>query len=135
MTIIINANVTVETEDATLIRVYKAIEAVKAHIKNLETMPYESVPHWDYHELSELMDATYYDEAYEPYEELIRHYYWLEHDASHEAYVRYAEADFRAFEREHIKDGVFVGSEADYGFYSDWHKDIYGYRPRGIRRA
>lgn len=135
MTIIINSFVTVDTEDVVLIRVYKAIEAVKKHIADLESMPYESVPHWDYHELSELMDATYYDDAYKPYAELIQHYYWLEDEVSHEAYQRHVMADFRAYEAKHVKDGVFYGTEDEYSFYSDWYKDVYRHRPHHIRRA
>lgn len=135
MTIQINAYVTVDTEDAILIRVYKAIEAVKKHIADLETLPYDEVPSWDYHELSELMDATYYSDEYKPYAELIRHYYWAESEASHDAYHRRYIGELRAFEAKHIKDGVFYGTEADYDFYSDWHKDVHGYRPRHVRRA
>lgn len=53
----------------------------------------------------------------------------------HEAYVRYAQADFNKFVNSVFKDGVFVGSEDDFSTYSDWYKDIYGFRPRGVKRA
>jgi hypothetical protein len=135
MTIQINAYVTVDTTDATLIRVYKAIEAVKKHIAELETLPYDEVPVWDYHELSELMYACEYDDTYKPYAELVRHYYWAEEEASNDAYHRRYIGELRAFEAEHIRDGVFYGSDSDWNYYSDWHKDVQGYRPRYIKRA
>lgn len=36
----------------------------------------------------------------------------------------------RAYFDKHIKDGNYTAEEWDW--YSDWHKDCYGYRPHGI---
>lgn len=49
----------------------------------------------------------------------------------HEDFVREAEADkreLRAYFDEHQKTGW---DDESWGFYSDWHKDCYGYRPHG----
>lgn len=43
---------------------------------------------------------------------------------------RKAEANLKAYFEEHIKDGNYEPEE--WSWYSDWHKDITGHRPRGI---
>lgn len=130
--------VTLETTDKILVEVLTVIDHVKAVIKAYQELPYEDVlkvTGYDWHELSNLMDAVYYNDAYKPYKKLIEHYYWLEDAVSHEAYQNYAMADFKAFEAKHVdfKRGVFIGTEEDYGFYSDWSKDIFGHRIRWTR--
>ena len=42
------------------------------------------------------------------------------------------EDEFLAFERKNVDytNGLWIGSEEDYQFYSDWSKDVYGYRKR-----
>ena len=40
---------------------------------------------------------------------------------------------FDAFYEEHIKGKKWEDIDPeDWGFYSDWHKDMYGFRPRSI---
>ena len=126
---------TIETNDAVLIEVLTVIESVKAVIKAYNELPYEDVmkvTHYDWHKLADLMYAVHYDDRYEMYYDLVDYYYWLEHEVSNDAYRRYAMADFLKFERENVdyENGLWLGSEEDYGTYSDWSKDIYGYRKR-----
>ena len=118
---------TMETNDPVLIEVLTVIEHVKAVIKAYNELPYEEVleaTNYDWHELANLMDAVNYDDEYEMYYDLVRNYYWLEHSVSSEAYRQYAEADFLEY-ASHKNEPDF-----DWDFYSDWHKDIYGFRPR-----
>lgn len=130
--------VTLETSDKILIEVLSVINNVKNVIKAYQELPYEDViktTNYDWHKLSNLMDAVVYDDAYKPYRSLVEHYYWLEDAVSNEAYQKYAMADFKAFEAKHVdfKRGVFIGTEEDYDFYSDWSKDIFGRRIRWTR--
>ena len=118
---------TMETNDPVLIEVLTVIEHVKAVIKAYNELPYEEVleaTNYDWHELANLMDAVNYDDEYEMYYDLVSNYYWLEHSVSSEAYRQYAEADFLEY-ASHKNEPDF-----DWDFYSDWHKDIYGFRPR-----
>jgi hypothetical protein len=120
------ADVTIDTDDAVLIKVLTAIQNVKAVIKAYEELPYEDVlkvTKWDWHEMADLMDDCHYDDRFEPYYDLVSHYYWLESSVSSEAYRRYAEADFIEY-CTHMDEPDF-----DWDFYSDWHKDLYGFRP------
>ena len=49
---------------------------------------------------------------------------WQEEDAwNNQAYRDYTEADFREY-ASHKNEPDF-----DWDFYSDWHKDLYGFRP------
>lgn len=50
-----------------------------------------------------------------------------------ERYRERNQADFDAFYAKHIegKSWEEINPE-DWSFYSDWHKDMYGYRPRHI---
>lgn len=126
---------TIETNDSVLIEVLTAIEHVKAVIKAYDELPYEDVlktTGYDWRELSDLMDASWYDDRYKPYHDLIDRYYWLEDATQSEAYRRAYEADFLAFERKNVDyaKGLWIGSEDDYNMYSDWSKDMYGHRIR-----
>ena len=123
---------TIETTDSVLIEVLTAVERAKAVITAYETLPYNEVKDDAYDELSRLMDATYYDPKYKAYGEIIRDMYWALDSASSDAYRRRYEREFLEFERKNVdyENGLWIGSEDDYGFYSDWSKDIYGRRKR-----
>lgn len=89
------------------------------------------------HDVSELMRDVEYAYESDPiyqYKDIIEDMYWeldyIESDAYRKAY----NDKFRAFEREHVHGTIFVGDDEDYGFYSDWHKDMYGYRPHFITK-
>lgn len=80
-------------------------------------------------ELSNILDSNpigeAWDKAYSEYCEL-----------TYEQDERYRERNreaFNAFYEKHIKGKTWeeIDPEA-WGFYSDWHKDMYGFRPRTI---
>lgn len=48
-----------------------------------------------------------------------------------ERYRERNQADFNAYYKEHIESRTWEEIDAEHwSFYSDWHKDMYGYRPR-----
>ena len=50
-----------------------------------------------------------------------------------ERYVEENQAAFDAFYAEHIEGKSWEEIDPeDWGFYSDWHKDMYGFRPKSI---
>ena len=49
--------------------------------------------------------------------------YWLLHEVEDEEYYEENIKEFREYES-HMNEPDF-----DWGFYSDWHKDMFGYRP------
>lgn len=131
MTFAIANDWTITTNDAILIEVLTIIEATKTAIREYNELPYESVK-FDSTGLHKLMDEIYYNDDYKAYYDLISSYYWQYVNAEADAYRRYAEADFLAFERANVDyaRGLWLGSEKDYDMYSDWSKDIYGHRIR-----
>ena len=69
------------------------------------------------------------------YRHLYRQVYdlWSEfHGLNDAKYEEHYRADFKAFELKNVDyaKGLWIGSEEDYNFYSDWSKDMYGYRKR-----
>lgn len=80
-------------------------------------------------ELSDILngDCTTkaWDEAYNEYNKL--------NAILDERYREENQASFNAFYEKHIKGKTWdeIDQEA-WDFYSDWHKDMYGYRPRTI---
>lgn len=80
-------------------------------------------------ELTKVLDSNpigeAWDEAYSEYCELT-----AEQD---ERYRERNQAAFNSFYEKHIKGKRWEEiNQADWDFYSDWHKDMYGYRPRTI---
>lgn len=129
--------VTLETTDEVLVRVLTVIEHVKAVIKAYNELPYDEVlkaTGYDWHKISELMECCHYEDSYKPYRDLVSDWYWEESEASDKAYRRHVRADFEAYEQKHVHGTIFVGTEDDFSFYSDWHKDFYGYRPHYITK-
>lgn len=58
--------------------------------------------------------------------------YWARVAEEDERYYRENIEPFRAWANEHIWSRTYDEITADdWNFYSDWHKDIYGYRPHG----
>ena len=54
-------------------------------------------------------------------------------DILNERYRERNQSAFDAFYAEHIEGKSWEEIDPDdWGFYSDWHKDMYGYRPRHI---
>lgn len=81
-----------------------------------------------YHELykvlSENLDRASYESRFECFYNDCYHDYFLLCAIEEEKYREYAEADFLEY-ASHKNEPNF-----DWGYYSDWHKDLYGFRPR-----
>ena len=79
-----------------------------------------------------LLDYCAYSEEYKPLWDECYSLYCehgaIEQSKYHDEYID----EFLAFERENVDytNGLWIGSEEDYGTYSDWSKDIFGYRKR-----
>ena len=66
-----------------------------------------------------------WDKAYKEYSKLTA--------VLDERYRAENQTAFNAFYEKHIKGKRWEEiNQADWDFYSDWHKDMYGYRPRTI---
>lgn len=101
-------------------RVLEVVEYVKAHIDFLQTHKYDERDGYDWSILSKLVDDTWNTD----YHSLVYNLYKEVNAIEDKLYRDYAEADFLEYAKHKNEDGF------DWGFYSDWHKDIYGYRPR-----
>lgn len=80
-------------------------------------------------ELSDILDGypvdEVWEEAYKEYSELSA--------ILQERYREENQADFNAFYEKHIKSKTWEEiNPEDWQFYSDWHKNMYGYRPKSI---
>lgn len=79
-------------------------------------------------ELSAILDYGIdeaWDAAYAEYCEL--------NEVLNERYRRENQASFDAFYAKHIEGKSWEEIDPDdWGFYSDWHKDMYGFRPKSI---
>lgn len=72
----------------------------------------------------QMMDNTW-NEAYREYGRL--------NAVLDERWREECQADFDAFYEEHIKGKSWEEiNPEDWSFYSDWHKDMYGFRPKHI---
>lgn len=82
------------------------------------------------HELTNILDTVCpcdnaWDEAYREYSIL--------NAILDERYREENQESFNKFYNEHIKGKTWEEIEPeDWSFYSDWHKDMYGYRPKHI---
>ena len=132
--------VTLEAVNPVTIEVMKAIEGVKQVCNAYRTMPYDDVmkaTHYDWHVISDLMEKAYYDKKYAEYRDIIEDAYWEEEEVSSRAYRDRYRDEFLAFEAKNVDyaTGVWIGSDEDYGFYSDWSKDMFGYRKKWKAKA
>lgn len=140
MTIVINSFVTVElSDDSTYGKVLEATQLVDKAVEAMMSLPYEETGK-AYHEASDvidpMMEACWHVESpYHEYKDIIQRAYWELSDASEYAYHKRYVGELHEFEAKHIVNGVFVGDDDDWNFYSDWHKDIWGHRPHHVRRA
>ena len=77
-------------------------------------------------ELSKILDSTFgveWDSAYDEYT--------IINDELEKLYREENQAKFDAYYNKHIKGKTFEEIDSEtFNFYSDWHKDMYGYRPR-----
>lgn len=108
-------------DDSLEAKVFGTIAYAKAHIEFLQSHDYEERDGYDWHILANLVDETWDTE----YHDLVYNVYNEVNFVENEAYREYAEADFLEY-ASHKDEADF-----DWNYYSDWHKDIYGFRPRG----
>ena len=123
-----------------LTEVRKAMETMR--VSAYDSSEYKDAYHvgdlfyrgWDGDEsvMSGLMDYVSYNTEYR---HLYRQVYdiWSEfHGLNNAKYEEHYRADFKAFESKNVDytKCLWIGSEEDYNFYSDWSKDMYGYRKR-----
>jgi hypothetical protein len=95
---------------------------------NYNTMTTEAIKQ-RVRELMKVLDTQSMDDAWDKaYKEYNMLNYILD-----ERYREENQADFDAFYKEHIEGKSWEEIDPDdWGFYSDWHKDMYGFRPRHI---
>ena len=127
--------VTLTTSNPVTIEVMTTIEGVNKVCKAYRELPYDDVmkvTKYDWHVISDLMEKAHYDKRYAQFKEAIENAYWTEHEVSERAYRNRYIDEFMEFERKNVDyaTGRWIGSDADYQFYSDWSKDLYGYRKR-----
>lgn len=112
------------SEDA--IRVFRAQEALEQYKKDAFADYSKAVyPR----EICDLMDEVAYCgiAPYKPiddFADMIKAMYWELNAIENRAYREYAEKDFLEY-ASHKGEPDF-----DWDYYSDWHKDLYGFRPR-----
>ena len=64
--------------------------------------------------------------------------YFINEEEEEKAYFAENEPKLRQYFKDHFEGKSWNEIESDeklydcWGFYSDWHKDVYGYRPHGI---
>ena len=71
-----------------------------------------------------LLDYCAYNSDYEMFYNEVYNLYMERHAISQSRYREENLADFLEYESHKDEEGF------DWDFYSDWHKDMYGYRPR-----
>lgn len=98
-------------------------------IAEVEVAPEEEVKAL-YNRISSVMDGAMYDAFGKERSHLIEKWYWSLGAELDERFRKQTEPSLRQFYEEHIKDKARNEIDADdWSFYSDWHKDCYGYRP------
>lgn len=86
---------------------------------------------WEAAEIQTEAENLYIDCAYEEEFDEKCAAFWDEYEREHREYYESTIKFFRDFEKEHIEGkSIEEISPEDWDFYSDWHKDIYGFRPR-----
>ena len=125
MTTITVFGVTFELVSEDAIRVFRAQEALEQYKKDA-FVDYKKAKYP--HEIDKLMEEVSYrhiapHKPIDDFADIIKAMYWELVDVEDDAYRQYAEKDFLEY-ASHMNEPDF-----DWSFYSDWHKDIYGYRP------
>lgn len=127
--------VTLETSNPVTIEVMKAVKSVEQVCNAYRTMPYDDVlkvTGYDWHVIADLMEKAHFDKRYADYSSIIESAYWEEAEVSNSAYCDRYYDEFHEFEAKNVdyERGVWIGSDEDYSFYSDWSKDMFGHRIR-----
>lgn len=116
----INFHVSDESKEAQVLDVLQSADKRIQAIKN--GVAYNELPQFKWSQCDDLMRE--FDYGVNPALYRVLWNAWQEEDAwSNQAYRDYAEADFLEY-ASHKNEPDF-----DWDFYSDWHKDLYGFRP------
>ena len=108
------------SKEAQVLDVLQSAENRIQAIKN--GVAYNELPEFKWSQCDDLMRE--FDYGVNPALYRVLRNAWREEDAwNNQAYRDYAEADFREY-ASHKNEPDF-----DWDFYSDWHKDLYGFRP------
>ena len=152
MTIEIAKDFTIEISEETIkndidVRVFLYLEEVRKAMDVMRKSAYNSEEYneayrkgdlfsrgWDGSNdiMSGLMDYVFYNPEYSHLYDTCYSVWNEYHDIDRAKYAEYAMDDFMAFERKNVDyaNGLWIGSEEGYNTYSDWSKDIFGYRKR-----
>lgn len=104
-----------------------SMDKARADIELYKSMNYEgSASFYDdlYKVLDSNLEKASYDERFRAFYNECYHDYMTLSAIENDKYREYAEADFLEY-ASHKNEPNF-----DWDFYSDWHKDLYGFRPR-----
>lgn len=151
MTIEIAKDFFVEVSEETVekdvnLKVYLYLTEVRKALEVMRTAEYDSEEYNEAYHVGDKFNNGWIGEGYgtglldycaydEEYKSLWKECYGLycernaiEQDKYNAKYID----EFMAFERENVDyaNGLWIGSEEDYGTYSDWSKDMFGYRKR-----
>lgn len=126
-----DGNVVLEIKGEVTERVLNAIAVILETRRAIEIMKVADYLSEEYkdafngvsNKIGDLVDICFYCDDLEDYHDLIWSTYRQFEAVEDSRYYDYAIADFREYEK-HYGEPDF-----DYDFYSDWHKDIFGYRP------
>ena len=116
----ITFHVSDNSKEAQVLDVLQSAENRIQAIKN--GVAYNELPEFKWSQCDDLMRE--FDYGVNPALYRVLRNAWQEEDAwNNQAYRDYTEADFREY-ASHKNEPDF-----DWDFYSDWHKDLYGFRP------
>ena len=116
----ITFHVSDNSKEAQVLDVLQSAENRIQAIKN--GVAYNELPEFKWSQCDDLMRE--FDYGVNPALYRVLRNAWREEDSwDNQAYRDYAEADFREY-ASHKNEPDF-----DWDFYSDWHKDLYGFRP------
>jgi hypothetical protein len=119
------------SEDSFEGRLLALNEGVEAYNKAIaQGVAYEELPHMDYQKFFNLMDEAEVLGRDDIRSAVWRLYGALEY-AENQAYRNRYLGEFL----EYFKDGMPSDEVIENACLSDWHKDLFGYRPRGDRWA
>lgn len=105
-----------------------SMEGAEMSLKVLESLDWGSKEYmalYDalYKDLTNNLDKTVYDRNYADFYDKCWSLYLALEDVESDRYYKTNIDDFLEYESHKGEE------DFDWGFYSDWHKDIYGYRP------
>lgn len=118
-----------EVYDKVFIEVLTAINEVEEALKvmkanDFSSRAYSDAYHNAYHSIEDVLEKTDYQKAYKPYYNLVLDSYRLLNAQEHRDFYNASIEDFVEYKSHKNED------DFDWDYYSDWHKDLFGFRPR-----